>query len=197
MKEWFFNNLWELIGTISGLIYLYLSVKQNIWLWVVGFFSSTCYIFVFWDSQLYGDMVLQFYYLLVSIYGLWHWKHQSATQKTTLKISNLTIKEWILIVSIWIIGFALTGYILKKFTGASLPFIDMFVTVGSFIATWLLARKVIENWLLWVMIDAISVFMFLFKELYLTAFLFLIYTCIAWWGYLKWKKSIEKISVSL
>ena len=190
LKNWVTNNYIELFGTITGLIYVVLSIKQVIWLWPVGFISSAVYIVVFFQSTLYADMGLQVYYLVVSVYGWIHWKNnKKQTSKTDLlKILTININQWIIIISsIGILGISLY-YPLLKYTNATNPLFDGFVTSGSIIATWMLARKILEQWLIWIVVDGVSILLFIIKHLYPTAILFGVYTILAIIGYFNWKK---------
>jgi len=198
MIQWIIKNYVELIGAVTGLIYLYYSVKQNIWLWPVGIVTSTFYIIVFFDSQLYADMSLNIYYLLISIYGWYHWLiRRDNAHHDSIKISTLSLKDWIaylVSVSFLSIIFAwILIHIPQKigFKPSSVPYWDAFLTAGSIIATWMLARKVLEQWLWWIVIDAISVGIFFYKGLYFTVVLFVINTIVAIIGYLKWKKDLQ------
>ena len=188
LKNWFTNNYIELFGTITGFIYIILSIKQAIWLWPVGFISSAVYIVVFFQSTLYADMGLQVYYLIISAYGWIHWKNDNKQDVQKLKILSINIKQWIIVtVLIGILGIFLY-YPLLKYTNASNPLFDSFVTSGSIIATWMLARKILEQWLIWIVVDGASILLFIIKHLYPTAILFGVYTILAIIGYLKWKK---------
>ena len=195
MRNWILTNSFELFGTISGLIYILLSIKQNIWLWPIGFISSGLSFIVFLQSKLYADMLLQVYYLVVSIYGFYHWFSfkNSKTEKTGLELPVVVLKPLhvIYFVSITVLLTLPCWYIFANYTDASAPLIDSFVSAGSIIATWMLARKVLEQWLWWIVIDAISVGIFFYKGLYFTVVLFVINTIVAIIGYLKWKKDLQ------
>jgi nicotinamide mononucleotide transporter len=200
MISWLSNNYVEIIGTICGLFYIWLSVKQNIALWSVGILSSALYIVVFYKNQLYADMSLNLYYLLVSVYGWIHWKKKKNTEtKQTLQISELNLWNWIEYLGLSIVLTLALYWILKNvpqklgFSPSSIPFWDALVTAGSITATWMLARKVLEQWLWWIVIDAISIAMFIYKELYFTSFLFLVYTIMAVWGYFEWRNERKRI----
>jgi len=199
MLPWFFDNYLEIIGAVTGLLYLYFSVKQNIWLWPVGLITSAFYIIVFYNSQLYADMSLNIYYLIISIYGWRHWLlRKDNVYHKSIKISSLDPKEWtIYLAAATFITIAL-GLILVNmpqklgFKPSSVPWWDAFLTAGSIVATWMLARKIIEQWLWWILIDVISVGVFFYKGLYSTVILFVVNTLIAIIGYIKWKKDLQR-----
>jgi nicotinamide mononucleotide transporter len=189
----------ELAGTVSAIMYLYLSVRENIWLWPVGFITSLLYLIVFFNSRLYADMGLQVYYLVVSVYGWFHWMGKKNGQKsieTYLPTISINLKQWLLYISL-IAGLTIFFYFLLLYLPglidlppSDLPLGDAFTTAGGIIATWMLARKMLENWLVWTVVNGFSLGMYIFKELYITVFLFVIYTVMAIVGYFKWKKNM-------
>jgi len=190
LLNYFETNWIEIVGAVLSLIYLYLSIKQKISLWIFGFFASAFYIVVFFQSKFYADMSLQFYYLGVSIYGWINWKygtHQSGKELPATK----TPQHLILRLSLASVLIYLVYYIiLAKFTDSTIPIADSMVGMLSVIGTWMLARKLIENWLVWIIADGLATGLFFYKELYITAFLFIIYTAMAVVGYWQWKKKM-------
>jgi len=191
-EEWIILNWVEIFGTLLGIAYVFLSIKQNILTWLMGFLTSALYIYVFFHSKFYADMALQGYYVWISIYGWWLWSRgkTSISGRSILPVSQLKFKPAILL-SIIAIGLW-TGiyFILKNYTDSPVPFGDAFTTALSIVATWMLARKIIEHWLIWVIVDFVSLILYLYKGLYPTSILFLIYTGAAIWGYIEWKKEI-------
>lgn len=193
-------TLIEVLGTITGLIYLYYSVNERIELWVWGFLSSFFAVLTFSMAQLYSEAILQVYYLIISVYGWYIWKvgvvenHES--HKLTIKESSKTqifslvlvfIFIYLIILSILMIG---PNYI--GISPTQVPFLDCFCTTGSIIGTWMLSRKLLENWLVWVLVDFLGIGVSIYKELYFYAFLFFVYTVVAYIGYLKWRKLMLK-----
>ncbi len=196
MLLWLWENIVEVLGALAGLIYLYFSLKQIIYLWPLGILTSLLYLVVFYNARLYADMSLQIYYFLISIYGWYFWlkggvKTESGTKK--LKISTLSFKMWLTLVFAIFVLTLISGYILSNFTNSSLPWWDAFTTSASIVATWMLARKILENWLFWIVIDIVSLLMYIYKGLYPTVILFLVYSCMAFAGYFQWKKDLKKI----
>ena len=189
----------EIISLITGLIYLFFSIRQNIWLWPVGILASVYAIIVFYHSQLYADMSLNVYYVLVSIYGWYHWLVRKDNAKhSSIKIITLKVRDWIVylvIVGVLTIGFAeLLIHVPQKIgiKPSSVPWWDAFLTASSIVATWMLARKILEQWLWWIVIDGISIWMLIYKELYFMAALFVVYTFMAVIGYIEWKKDYQQ-----
>ncbi|MFP4022970.1 MAG: nicotinamide riboside transporter PnuC [Thiohalospira sp.] len=191
---WISNNYIELLGTIFGLLYIILSIKQNIWCWPVGLITSALYIYVFFVTKFYADMGLQVYYLVVSIYGWYFWMYGGKSKKQDdLKISKTGFRLALYLVLVTAVLFGIIAFILVKFTDSEIPYWDAFTTAGSFVATWMLARKIIEHWLLWIIVDAVSLGLYIYKGLYATVILFAVYTVLAVTGYIEWKKELKKI----
>lgn len=187
------TNWIELLGTILSVIYLYLSIKQRIGLWVFGFLCSLLYVIVFFQAKFYADMSLQFYYLAVSIYGWINWRAKSQKSESVLAISKTNLKSGIIFLLITVAIYFLYYYVLSKFTDSPLPRADSFTTALSIIATWMLARKKLEHWLLWIIIDSVSAGLYIYKGLYITSILFGIYTIMAVVGYYQWRRSLKAV----
>ena len=195
LQEWICANKTELLGAILGIVYIFLSIKQRILTWPVGLLSSLFYIFVYSDSKIYAMMTLQGYYIIISIYGWYYWlKGNKSDESNTLKVQRLSIKSiiFLLIVSAFI--FIILFFILTNFTDTDVPILDSLTTSLSIVATWMLARKYIENWLIWIFVDAVSIGLYFYKGLIPTVILFIVYTFMAFIGFLEWKRSINKPS---
>lgn len=184
-------NWIELLGTLLSIIYLYLSIKQRIGLWVFGFLCSLLYIIVFFQAKFYADMSLQFYYLAVSVYGWISWKAKSTIAESTSTITKTNFKSGTILFFVAVIIYFIYYYVLSQFTDSPLPRADSFTTALSIVATWMLARKMLEHWLLWIIVDSVSVGLYIYKGLYITAVLFGIYTIMAVIGYFQWRNSIS------
>jgi len=183
------NNWIEITGAILSLIYLSLSIRQKVSLWFFGIVASLFYILIFFQSKLYADMSLQFYYVFISIYGWIKWnakKDESGDEMVTKQLSKSLFLNLLIFSTLIYIVYYL---ILSQFTDSKVPIIDSLVGAMSVIGTWMLARKMIENWIVWVVVDAICVGLYIYKELYPTAILFIIYTLMAIVGYWEWKKT--------
>lgn len=190
---WISNNYIELLGLIFGLLYILLSIKQNIWCWPVGFITSALYIYVFFVTKFYADMGLQVYYLIVSVYGWSHWMFGAKSKKQDdLKITKTNIKLGIYLFLATIVLFVIISYVLVNYTDSEIPYWDAFTTAASFVATWMLARKIIEHWIIWIVVDSVSLGLYIYKELYPTVILFAVYTVLAILGYIEWKKELKK-----
>lgn len=181
-------NWVEITGSILSLIYLYLSIRQKVSLWIFGFLASALYVVVFFDSKLYADMSLQLYYLVVSVYGWINWKR--GKEEKELPATVTTKKMWLKLALATVAIYFIYYFVLLYFTDSTIPKSDSLVGALSIIATWMLARKLIENWLVWIVADALCVGLYIYKGLYPTVILFVIYTVMAVVGYFQWRKTI-------
>ncbi len=194
--EWLTLNYIEVLGALAGLIYLYFSINQIIWLWPFGLVTSGLYIYVFYHSGLFADMGLQVYYLLISLYGWHHWltggKNKiNVEHKRELPVSSLRPLSIGILIMITASMTVLLGVLLSEIKNSSIPYWDAFTTSGSVVATWMLARKYIENWIFWIIIDFVAMGTYIYKGLYPTVILFFVYTLMAFIGYREWKKDLE------
>ncbi|PWD98687.1 nicotinamide riboside transporter PnuC [Marinilabilia rubra] len=202
--DWLVQHWMELAGTFFALVYLYLSVKENIWLWVTGFLTSLLYLIVFFQERLYADMGLQVYYLLISIYGWFAWKWgRDKSGKRKMPIRKTSLRLAVKLVGVSIIIYAVVVWALLKLPeiinipASDLPYWDAFTTTGGIVATWMLAGKFIEHWLIWIIVDLVSSGMYLYKGLEITVILYLVYTVVAALGFWEWLKNMKYRDKSL
>lgn len=190
---WISQNYIEFLGSIFGLLYILFSIKQNIWCWPIGFITSALYIYVFFVSKFYADMGLQVYYVVISLYGWYHWMFGAKSKKQdNLKITKTGLRAGVILFLMNTVIFIFIAYVLVNFTDSEIPYWDAFTTSASFVATWMLARKMIEHWIIWIIVDSVSLGLYIYKGLYPTVILFAVYTVLALLGYLEWKKAIKK-----
>ncbi len=188
MEEWIRLHAVEIFGALSGFVYLYFSIRQNILLWPFGLLNSLIYIYVYYVSAFYADMSLQFYYVAVSIYGWIHWKKGDTEEG--LPVSSVSFQGWLWLIFSGLLLWILL-YQLLLLTPTDVPLGDAFTTAYSIVATWMLARKILENWLFWIVVDLVSMILYIYKDLWATAVLFGVYTVVAIIGYNSWKKSMN------
>ena len=184
----------EPAAVILAIAYLLLAVKQNISCWFAAFFSSLLYFFVMYSAGLYMEAGLQIFYCVMAVYGWTQWRASLPDNKKFLVKTwnrNQHIKAISLIV---ILAFA-SGWALEKFTNAALPFIDSLTTWGAIVTTYMVAKRLLENWIYWFVIDTISVFLFYSRGLFLTSILFFVYLIIIYFGYKSWTEMKDKIDV--
>lgn len=186
IKNAFFEtSLLEWFGVLTGVLYVvFISYKKMI-AWFFALSSSLTYVYICVTYNLYLESFLQVFYVLMAIYGWLNWKKEanhSNIIKWPLKIHLINIFASLFLT-------ITLGYLFQKHTDQANPYTDAFTTVFSLTATFMVTKKVLENWIYWIIIDAVSIFLFFSRELYLTSVLFFFFTLIAVWGYTKWKKS--------
>jgi nicotinamide mononucleotide transporter len=198
ITEWLkHQTILEIIGVITGLLCVYLAARNNIWNWPIAIVSVTLYIFIFFDAHLYADMGLQVYFLAMNIYGWYFWSRKPAIE-IKAPVVLITSRQIIYATTIIVIVTPSLGYTLIKlapvlhYTPASFPYLDSFCTACSLVAQFYMARKILENWLIWICVDIIYVGVYIFKGLDLTAIMYAIYVAIALLGYIDWKKEFNK-----
>jgi nicotinamide mononucleotide transporter len=191
--KWISGNYIELLGAILGIAYIFFSIRQSILTWPVGLLTSVLYVWVFLVSKLYADMGLQLYYVVISIYGWYEWlKGKQSSGNEILKVSRLSRKLSLILLLVSLLIFVLIWFILENYTDSPVPLADALATSLSIVATWMLARKILEQWLVWIFVDAFSIGLFLYKGLLPTVVLFIVYTIMAVVGYIEWKKDFIK-----
>jgi nicotinamide mononucleotide transporter len=178
-------SLWEVAAVVLALAYLILAMKENSLCWHAAFVSTSIYVFLFWDVSLLMESALQIFYLVMAVYGWWQWRKQGDTQ------SELRIHRWALrthIIVAVVVGLLTLsfGYVLSTSTHAELPYLDSFTTWGAVVTTYMVTRKVLENWIYWIVIDGASVYLYIDRELYLTALLFVLYVVLVVIGFFQW-----------
>jgi len=188
----FKTEWWEVSAFITGVVAVYLVVREDIWNWPVGVVNVTIFAWVFFTSRLYADMALQFFYVVIQFYGWWSWLH-GGKGKSALTVTRLERKNWLWIVIVIAIGTAICVPIVARANGAS-PFWDSLLTVTSIVAQLMLNRKILENWILWILADICYIPLFLSRNLYPTALLYAIFLGLAVSGYLAWKKNCQIVT---
>ena len=181
-------NWFEIVAAILAIAYLILAMLQDIRCWVAWIISSLMYFFVMYSANLYMEALLQIFYIFIGLYGLYQWRFK-ADKKDALKITTWSVKNHLIVISALVFLTSLSGYILTIYTAAASPFIDAFTTWGAIAASYLVAKKILENWFYWFVIDFVSVFLFISRELYPTALLFIVYLVLVVIGYSAWRKS--------
>lgn len=189
-------NYLELTGTLVGLVYLWLEYKASIYLWVASIIMPAIYLVVYFQAGLYADFGINIYYLLASVYGWIAWKYRKRKQDSNGKqtesngIGHLPLRTLPALLFLFALLFGLIGWILVQWTDSTVPWWDSFTTALSIIALWMLARKYVEQWLAWILVDIVCCGLYFYKDLYFTAILYGFYTVIAIFGFWKWKRLI-------
>lgn len=191
----------EIIGTIVGIVYLWLEYRASIYLWIAGIIMPAIYIFVYYEAGLYADFGINIYYLGAAVYGWMMWKYGSIVRKKlhlqaskeaeVLSITNMPAKYYLPLVAVFAVSFASIAWILIEFTNSNVPYLDSFTTALSIVGMWMLARKYVEQWWTWIVVDVVSTGLYTYKDLNFTALLYALYTIIAIFGYFKWKRMMK------
>ena len=185
------NSLLELIAVVFAILYLVLAVKENILCWGAAIVSTIIFLFIFREVKLYMESGLQIYYLGMAVFGWYQWR--GAKEGTnSLQVSTWNIQQHLMALTLIALLTFISGYFLNSGTDAQLPFLDSFTTWASVVTTFMVARKVLENWIYWLVIDSLSIYLYLDRELYFTALLFAAYIVIIFFGWFSWLKSYQQ-----
>lgn len=189
-------SLLELAGAITGVAGVWLAARQNIWTWPVSLISVGVYVIVFYDARLYADMGLNAFYVVTSLYGWYLWLY-GGKGHTERKVGRVKRSEMITLLTL---GAAFTvglGYFLENYTDADLSYTDSATTAVSLIGYWMMAKKQIENWIVWIVVDVVYVGVYTYKELYITSILYFVFLILCVVGYQDWKKSLQNSKSTL
>ncbi len=184
-------NLWEATAVVLAVAYLLLAVRQNILCWPAALVSTTIFLFVFASARLYMESGLQLFYMVMAIYG-WHQWTRGGAGGAGVRVSVWPVRRHLYVLVCVITASLASGWWLSGWTDAELPYLDSFTTWASLVATFMIARKVLENWLYWFVIDALNIYLYLSRELYLTALLFGAYLVIIVFGYIAWRRDLVR-----
>jgi len=178
------SSMLELCAVILAVVYLVLAVRQNIACWYAAFASTAIFLYIFWQVNLYMESALQVFYLAMAVYGWYQWQH-GAEEDRQLAVSTWPVRYHVLAVFFVLLATFASGTLLAD-TNQRLGYVDSFTTWGAVITTFMVARKVLENWIYWLVIDSVSIYLYLDRELYFTAILFIVYIVIIFFGFRAW-----------
>jgi len=185
LLEW---STLEVIAAAFGVISVYLSTRQNIWSWPTAIVNVALYTVVFYQGRLYGQMGLQPIYLALSVYGWYQWLH-GGEQHTELRVSRASPRLLGALAALNLVLWLVLAAVLRQ-TDAALPWLDALLTTTSLVAQWMMTRKILENWLIWIAVDVVYVPMFVSQGLYATAVLYAAFLVLAVLGYVEWRRSL-------
>lgn len=183
----------EIVGACTGVTYLILEIRQNMWLWPIGLLNALFYAAIFFSGGLYAIMTLQFYYVAMMIYGWWNWRHVDKTCDTTgeqIAVSRTPLKTWLWLFAASVAIWGIIYVVLARFTDSQVPQWDALNTALSIIGTWMLAKKYLEQWLVWIFVNIFSVWLYASQGLTITAVLYAFYAVMAVVGWFRWKKTL-------
>ena len=178
---------WEGVAVVLAIAYLLLAVREHPACWACALVSTIIYTALFWNVSLLMESLLNVYYMLMAIYGWWLWQRGGARRRA-LAITRWRVRRHLLVIGGVVVAAVVTGTLLSRYSGAAWPYVDSFTTWGAIVTTWMVAQKVLENWLYWLVIDAVSIPLYIDRGLYLTATLFALYLVIVMFGFVQWKR---------
>ena len=186
-------SIWEYIAVVLALAYLFFAMRQSLWCWPAAFFSTIIYTILFYNGALLMDSLLNVYYMIMAVYGWYFWRYgRNKSSDTTLTIQSWSLEKHLKHGIITMIIAIFVGYFMDSYTHADFAYLDSITTCFSLLATYLVVKKVLENWLYWVVIDGISMYLYVNKGFYPTTILFALYTLLAIWGYMQWQQDYEQ-----
>lgn len=184
-------SLLELLAALTGAVAVWLSTREHVWNWPVGLVNVALYAVVFYEARLYADMGLQVVYFALSLYGWYEWLY-GGEDRSALAVSRIDVRTATWLAVIGVAFAALLGALLRRYTDAALPWLDSALASGSLVAQFMLTRKLLENWAVWIVVDVVYVGMYVFKSLYLTAGLYALFLALAVMGHARWRESLER-----
>ncbi|HEX2327414.1 MAG TPA: nicotinamide riboside transporter PnuC [Candidatus Angelobacter sp.] len=185
------GNWQELVGFVTGAVCVWLLVKENIWNWPVGITNNIFYVIIFYHSGLFADAGLQFVYITISIYGWWNWLH-GGRNHSELTVSRLSGAGWFGYLGMAAGATALLYWLLRRFTPSTVPFADGLTTALFLTAQYMMSRKLVENWWFWIVGDTLVIALYIYKHLYVTAGLYLIFLAMCIAGLMEWRARAGK-----
>jgi nicotinamide mononucleotide transporter len=182
---------WELPAVALAVAYLVLAIRQNIWCWAAAAVSTLLFLYVMYRAGLYMQSALQLFYLAMAAYGWQQWR-RGGPDGSALAVSTWPLRNHLVAIGGVLLLTAISGGLLTRFAASALPFLDALTTWGAVVTTFMVARKVLENWIYWFVIDMVSIGLYLARELYFTAALFAIYLVMVVIGYRSWRASMRE-----
>ncbi|MFY8273496.1 nicotinamide riboside transporter PnuC [Pseudoalteromonas sp. SSDWG2] len=181
---------WEYLAVLLSMAYLLLAMRENLWCWPAAFLSTFIYTVMYYNGALLMESVLHFYYMGMAVYGWWAWRYGKQ------RVQEQGITTYSINSHVWLIGVTtlvslVIGYVMDNYTHADYAYLDSLTTCFAVVTTYLVAQKVLENWLYWVVIDAASIYLYIAKGYYPTVVLFVFYTVMAIAGYVRWKEQYQ------
>ena len=182
---------WEYIAVVLSIAYLLLAIKESLWCWPAAFFSTLIYTIMYWNGALLMESLLNFYYMYMAVFGWLVWRKGKANN-SNLSISSWSMERHALLIILTSIAATGIGYFMTNYTHADFAYLDSFTTCFAVVTTYLVAKKILENWLYWIVIDAASMYLYYEKGYYPTLALFVFYTIMAGWGFKTWYEEYEQ-----
>jgi nicotinamide mononucleotide transporter len=182
----------DILTTVLGLIYIWLEYRASIALWVVGIIMPALDTWLYWTHGLYGDAGMAVYYTLAAVYGFYIWKFKKTRKlKQSLPIIHMPRRQYLPVMLFFLLAWGAIYYVLVNWTNSTVPLLDSFTNALSFVGLWALARKYLEQWLFWIVVDAVCCYLYIQKDIPFKAILYGLYVVIAIAGYYKWKQMLK------
>lgn len=187
----------EVIAVLCNVIYVILAARENIWCWLFGIVGSGISIALFVSAKLYAEAVLFVFYVVMGIYGWILWRrnqvaHTAGTESVEFRIQLWPWTRHISLIMAGLLMAAGVGLLLKNYTDAQFPLLDSFTTIFSILTTWMTAKKLLENWIYWIVLNSVSVFLYFSRDLQLYAMLSVVYVAMAVYGFVTWRSDYLK-----
>jgi nicotinamide mononucleotide transporter len=178
----------EIFGVLTGAVCVLLAAKENILTWPIGIANNVLFFVMFWRNKLYADSCLQLFYIAIAIYGWWRWSH-AGEGAGALPVRTTSKKVAIVLIALTPIAWVVLYQVLHRYTDSNVPVGDSLATVLSLGAQYMAGRKLLENWLVWIVVDVISIALFIYKRLYLTSGLYAVFIVMCVAGYIAWRQT--------
>lgn len=180
----------EGIATVFGVFSVWFNVRRNPWCWPAGLVQVSLYLYIFYQVKLYSDFILHMVFVVLQIYGWYHWLH-GGEDHGELKVSRQSPRALVFWIAVTAVGTVLWGWGMASWTDAALPYGDAFTTVASLVAMWAMARKELENWYFWIAVDVVAIGIYYVKALYFTTGLYAVFLGMCVVGVIEWGKALE------
>jgi nicotinamide mononucleotide transporter len=189
--DWQITELqwWEIVAVVLAVIYLVLAIRQNIWCWAAAAISTLLYLYIMYQARLYMESVLQLFYLAMAAYGWYQWRGDPDNGEE-LRVSTWPVRYHLFAIGSVLLLVIVSGELLTRYSNAALPFLDSLTNWGAVVATFMVTRKILENWIYWFVIDAVSIALYISRDLFFTAALFTAYLVMIVIGYRSWRASM-------
>jgi nicotinamide mononucleotide transporter len=184
------DNPYEIIGTVFGLLSVWLSIRKSVWCWPTGLVNVICFFVMFYQVKLYAELITYAVFFVLGVYGWWKWS--SGSERTELAITRTPRRISVALIALALMWAPAQGFALVNYTDASLPYWDSSITVLSLIAQWMMARKYLENWMLWIAVDVLGIGVYQAKGLYVTSGLYVVFLIMATCGLVAWWRALER-----
>jgi nicotinamide mononucleotide transporter len=181
-------NWFEITAVAFGLTAVWLQTREHIWNWPLAIVNVSMFFVIFWQSKLYADSVLQLYYLATSLYGWWAWL-RGGTNHAELRVTRATPRLWAVLIAIILVAGLGLGTFLDRTTDSPVPYLDSMLTTMSLVAQWMITRKILENWIVWIVANIVYVPLLIARDLPYTAIQYAVFLILAVLGYNAWKRS--------